>query len=417
MKIAIIGGGMIGLAVGYHLSKQGAAVQVIDAGDPGMACSLGNLGWLCPSLSEPVPAPGVVSMSLRWLLHGDGPLYIRPSAVPQLLPWLVQFWRHCSPPDYAYGRDALMALSRSSLSAFDTLAQDGVDCELHRQGLLLVFADRQEMRRRWEELAPAADFGYVAAQALTQAEVLDLEPALSSRVIGGMMLPGEYHVRADTLSRALAQRIIDRGGLISARTQVADVEVQGGSVRSLMTSSGQIQADAYVLAAGAWSAALARKVGYHLPVTAGKGYSVTIDAPRVRFHRPLYFGETRAGLSPYVGSVRIGGTMELSGINSRLDLTRVAAVRRAVRSYLGDDLEGEAEAEWVGLRPMTADGLPVLGPVPGHDNFYVATGHAMMGISLSQVTGALMARLILGGSTDLDLTPFSPARFSPRRAR
>ena len=411
MKVAIIGGGMIGLSIGYQLSKQGAAVQVIDAGDPGMACSFGNLGWICPSLSDPVPAPGVVRTSLRWLLHADGPLYIRPGAVPHLLPWLVQFWRHCSPREYAHGQAALMALSRSSLGLFDALALDGVDCELHRQGLLLAFADRQEMQSRWEELKSVADFGYPAAQALTQAEILDLEPALSTRVLGGVMLPGEYHVRADTLSRALAQRIIDRGGTISARTAVVDVESRGGSVRSVTTPSGRIQADHYVLAAGAWSAALARKVGYHLPVTAGKGYSVTIKAPRTRFQHPLYFGETRAGLSPYADSVRIGGTMELSGINARLDPTRIAAVRRAVRRYLADDLEGESETEWVGLRPMTADGLPVLGRVPQHDNFFVATGHAMEGISLSQVTGALMAGLITGGSTDLDLAPFSPARF------
>lgn len=417
MTVAIIGGGMIGLAIGYQLSKQGAAVHVIDAGDPGMACSYGNLGWICPSLSDPVPAPGVVRTSLRWLLHADGPLYIRPSAVPHLLPWLAKFWRHCSPREYAHGRAALMALSRSSLRVFDALALDGVHCELHRQGLLLAFMDPREMRSRWEEVASAANFGYAAAQALTQAEILDLEPALSMHVIGGVLLPGEYHVRADTLSRALAQRIIDRGGIISARTAVIDVESRGGSVRSLTTPDGRIQADQYVLAAGAWSAALARRVGYQLPLTAGKGYSVTIKAPRVRFHHPLYFGETRAGLSPYADSVRIGGTMELSGINARLDPTRIAAVRRAVGRYLAEDLGGESEAEWVGLRPMTADGLPVLGLVPRHDNLFVATGHAMMGISLSLVTGVVMAGLIAGGSAELDLAPFSPDRFSRGRRR
>lgn len=412
MKVAIVGGGMIGLAIGYHLAKRGAGVHVLDAGDPGMACSFGNLGWICPSLSEPVPAPGVVGTSLRWLVHADGPLYIRPGAVPGLLPWLVQFWQHCSAKEYAHGRAALMALSRATMAVFDELEHDGVTFELHRQGLLLAFTDRQELHRRSEELAAAADFGYLPAHALTQAETLDLEPGLSAHVVGSVMLPGERHVRADTLSQALARRIIERGGLISSRTPVVGVESHGGSVKALTTPDGQIVADHYVLAAGVWSAGLARQVGYHLPLTGGKGYSVTIQTPGVRFRHPLYFGETRAGLSPFGDRVRIGGTMELSGVNTRLDPNRIAAVRRAVRAYLAEDLGGESETEWMGLRPMTPDGLPVLGLVPRYDNLYVATGHAMMGISLSQVTGALMADLISRGSTDADLSPFSPARFS-----
>ena len=171
-------------------------------------------------------------------------------------------------------------------------------------------------------------------------------------------------------------------------------------------------ADLFVLAAGAETAALVATLGRKLPVQAGKGYSITVRNAQVRLSQPLHVTPARIGFTPFRGAVRVIGTMEFSGINRRLDPRRIAILERAARRYLPGALEGAERDDWVGMRPVTPDGLPAIGRLPGFSNVYVATGHQMLGVTLAPSTGHALAQLLLDGRSDIDLAPFDPARFT-----
>ena len=174
--------------------------------------------------------------------------------------------------------------------------------------------------------------------------------------------------------------------------------------------------DQFLITTGAWAGKILSKVGINVPLTAGKGYSLTVASPKNHFSQPLYLGDSRVTISPFKDAVRIGGTMEISGINTLLDHRRIEGLRRSANQYLKEPIKGKEQA-WTGMRPMTPDGLPILGKVPGLNNMYIATGHAMSGISMSLSTGSAMADVISTGKSEIDLTPFAADRFMPHLKR
>ena len=241
--------------------------------------------------------------------------------------------------------------------------------------------------------------------------MLAMEPSLSPRVRGGVFASDEYHVQPATLCTGLVERLRERGAALHTGLEVTGGDSRGGRLTAVQTSAGAFEGDVFLMAAGAWSGRLARRFGFRLPVEAGKGYSVTITQPAVRPTRPLYLYEWRVGASPFDGGLRLGGTMELSGNNARIPRSRITAIRRAAELYCPGSETGEAQLEWTGMRPLTPDGLPAIGRAPGWDNLYVATGHAMLGVTLAPVTGLAVAELMTGASSSFDLRPFDPARF------
>jgi D-amino-acid dehydrogenase len=241
--------------------------------------------------------------------------------------------------------------------------------------------------------------------------VLALEPSLSREVHGGILVEHEGHVRPETLCSGLLACFPSLGIEVRTGTEVTGLVRRGGAARMVQTPSGPIEADAFVVAGGTWSGEIARRFGFALPIQPGKGYTVTVTAPRAVPSRAVYLYEMRVGISPFNGAARLGGTMELSGFNSVIRAERVAAIRRAAARYLPGSTDGSAEVEWTGMRPLTPDGLPAIGRAPGFDNVYVATGHAMLGVTLAPVTGSAIAELVTGATPSLDLEPFDPARF------
>jgi D-amino-acid dehydrogenase len=412
-RVVVVGAGIIGLACAYSLSRRGREVILLDKGEPGGACSRGNAGWITPSISAPIPSPGLTLSSLRWLLQSDSPLYISPAAVPGLARWLWRFWRYCNRRDFLHGLRAVAELNRTTRSAFDRLEQDGVGFELHRSGMLCVFLDERAMRRVLAEFAPNRDYGYRMPAPVDGAELRRLEPALSDRVRAGFVVEEEYHVRPETLIAGYVNRLRHLGVEIRSGVLVTggNGARPGGPVTGVETSDGLVEGDEVVVAAGAWSGQVLRAFGVSLPVQAGKGYSITLNGAGPRLARPLYLGEARIGGSPFNGATRFAGTMELSGVNETLDRRRIAGIRAGIARYLRHPMREGEGTEWVGMRPLTPDGLPLLGRVPGYRNLSVATGHAMLGITMAPVTGERMADLITGGAVPSALAPFDPGRF------
>lgn len=410
-RIGIVGGGVIGLATAYHLARKGAHPVVIDAGKVGNGCSAGNAGWICPSISTPLPHPDLTARALLGMMKPGSPLYVKPSAVPSLQPWLRRFRAHCTQADYRHGLEALAALNRLTPPLFEALDDDGVDVDHHRQGMLLAFRKRAKLDGLRAELETQASLGVAEFRELGEREVYEREPLLRAGFVGGIFVDSDSHVRPESLTVGLAEALRLRGAEIREDERVVDIAWEGDRAQGLVTERATILVDDVVLAAGAETGPLAASCGLALPLTAGKGYSVTIDAPTHQLSQPLYLGEAKVGLTPFRGALRLAGTMELSGVNRELDRRRVKAIRTVVVRDVNLPEARDGGREWVGMRPMVPDTLPVVGGVPGRSNVYLSTAHQMLGVTLSLSSGSCLADLILDGASPVDLGPFSPARF------
>lgn len=413
----VIGAGVIGLACAYELQKRGREVLVLDRGEPGRGCSAGNAGWVVPALSDPIPAPGLVTTSLRWMLKSDSPLYIRPRVDLAFASWLWRFWRNCREEPHRAGLAAVMSLNRETFQLFDEWRNEGLEFEMKQNGLLFAGLSDETVTRAAAGIERLTEHGYQPVEKLDGSSVRDLEPGISERVAGGFLLPDERTVRPEQLTASLAEAIVQRGGEIRANVDVIGARTTGDEVRELDTTAGTIACDATLIAAGAWSGVVSSFLGVPLPIEAGKGYSITVASPAPLITRPVELIEARAVATPFDGALRLAGTMELSGRNLRLAPSRVAAIRRAGDTYLPGWRGGGDEDVWVGMRPLTPDGLPLLGALPGFANAFVATGHAMLGVTLAPATAKAVAAIMTSDERSDTSTPFDPARYLPRKRR
>lgn len=418
--VVVVGGGVIGLCSAFALRQRGVPVIVYAGVAPELAASHVNAGWIVPTLSEPVPAPGLIATSLRWMLRSDSPLYIDPRLMrqPDFLRWTLRFWQHCNAADYKAGMVATAAFGARSFELYDALRAAGVEYEEHRDGLLFAYRSAETLAQDYAALEPIRNFGFEMTPIMSGSDVRDLEPALSDTVAGGYWLPLERTVRPDTLVQGL------RDALRQHDVELRDVEVSGietsGNRASAVFAGGKRQtASQIVVAAGAWTAGLLRPLQAPVPVTAGKGYSIDLaPQPLVEpVRRPLYLHETRVAITPLNGMIRLAGTMEFSGINHTLRKERVAAIARnaawALRGWPDPTpTSGPGVRVWTGMRPMTPDGLPVIGWLPGYRDIAVASGHAMMGVTLAPATGETVADLLTTGALPEVARPFDPARFA-----
>lgn len=345
------------------------------------------------------------------MLSAESPLFIDPLAVPRMAPWLWQFWRHCTESDYMRGLAAVAALNHNTMRLWDEWQREGVGCELHREGLLFIFLDPAKLRATHAEFALLRQFGYTTPEILDGAGARRMEPSLSERVVGGFLVAGEYHVRPETFSAGLLSRLEALGVEVQSGVAVTGWDRDGGQVLGIRTSRGSITADRFVVAAGSWTGLLTQMLGVKLPMQAGKGYSLTISQPSITLGRPLYLGDAKIGVSPFDGALRFAGTMELSGINLRLDPRRMIGLRRGIDRYFRQAFPRDAGEEWVGMRPLTPDGLPIIGRLRDVGNVYVASGHAMLGITLAPSTAEVIADLVTLGTASLDIAPFAAGRF------
>ena len=399
---------MIGLLAAHYLRKRGAEVTVLERGRPGAACSAGNAGWITPSIAVPLPAPGLLAESLRWMLRADSPLYIKPSAAPRMLGFLLRFWKHCNARDFNAGAMALSTLAADTMTLYDELAAEGVAFESHSDGLLMVFRRAEGLAA---EKALIERLGYGPLRELDADEVHALEPALAPGLVGGLHVPPERTVRPEQLCAGAAEHLRRHGVAIEEGHGVGSFHLEGGRARAVDVAGSQVEADAFLIATGAEAAGLAGQCGCLLQLQAGKGYSLTLNEPEVTVRYPLYLGEAKIAVTPFEGVLRVAGTMELSGINLEPDPRRLAALARAAEREVPGVTAGGGAVEWVGMRPITPDGLPILGALPTCGNVFVATGHQMLGVTLAPSSGRAMAELIVDGRTEMDLTAFDPGRF------
>ena len=416
MRVTVIGGGVIGLSVAWSLARRGADVTVLERDRCGEAASAGNAGWVTPGLSAPLPAPGVMRQAARWMLDGESPLLVRPRADLDFLRWSLRFAQSCRPGPHRAGTEATLALARDSTAAFDLLRGEGVAFEMHADGLLYLVRDERKLEEWVNAYEQLAELGFDGdVEPLDRSGVTALEPAVGDAVAAGLHARRERLVRPETLTRGLAEDLRRRRAVVAQHTEVTGIAAPGsnghGGSWHVATADGGIDADAVVVAAGVWSRALLQQAGVTIPLEAAKGYSVTAEAPDPAPSIPLYLTEAKTGASPFDGSqLRLAGTLELSGIDTGLNGRRVEALVRAARPSLRGWAPGPGRIDWAGLRPLTFDGVPVVGEArPG---LFVATGHAMLGVTLAPATGEALAPVVLGEPAPAALSGLSPQRFA-----
>jgi D-amino-acid dehydrogenase len=413
VRVIVIGGGVVGLSCAYELARAGAEVTVVERNGVGQGASLGNTGWVCPSFSYPLPGPGIIREGLRGMLHGGGPLAIRPTLDPTFLRWLLGFRRSATRDRWEHGVRALIGLNERTLELFDSYAEAGVEFEMHASGLVLVAKTRKGLDSYSAIFRDLRALGFEGeSNELTAAEAKALEPSLSEgRIAGGVHALIDRYVRPESLLAGLVGHLAARGVETREQTHVTALESANGGVR-VTTEVEPLAADRAVVAAGASSPRFLLELGISLPLVGARGYSFTFAGGALRPSHALYLAEAKVGISSYSDSVRIAGVFELGHSSDELDRGRIEGMLKTVAPYF-EDWSPSAEApllHWAGLRPMTADGLPLIGRAPALDNVFVATGHGMLGVTLAPATAALLAPFVLDGVAAPELKPFDPAR-------
>jgi D-amino-acid dehydrogenase len=413
-SVAIVGGGIIGLAAAYYLSRAGHAVTIIEKGDITDGCSFGNMGYVSPSHFTPLASPGVIKEGLKYTLSSSSPFYIRPRLDLALMRWAWQFRRHANAETVQRNTPHLNGILQRSRKLMSDLRIDlGDRFGLQEKGIVNL-AERQSTLDHELKLAEAAEKFGLQAHPLSRAEVQQLEPGVEMDVLGGVLWKDDCHCHPGKLMEALSECVKGNRAAFVTGATVTGFETSGKTITAVVCDNRKVIADEIVLAAGSWLPLVSRKLGVHLLLQPGKGYSYTYESVEQNIRYPAILVDHRCAATPWQNSLRIGGTMELSGINHSILPKRMAGIYSAIKKcYPGLRIDyPRAERIWCGLRPVTPDGLPYLGRHPKFGNLIIAGGHAMLGISLALGSGEVVLHLVNGEPLPLNIEAFAPERFS-----
>ena len=409
--VLIVGGGVIGLASAYELSRAGAKVVVIDKFEPGYGCSYGNAGWITPCFAMPLPMPGMLFKSFKWLLDPESPLYIKPELSPTLISWLFRFMGSMTEKKMLSSVDALTQISVQSLKLYQELAaKTDKPFSFEQKGLFMVAQSDDGLKYARQEMELVSRNG-IPGKFMLEEEARAFEPTLTKRIKGGVFFSEEAHAEPLQVTQTLAYEAQKLGAVILSKTEVIDFQVGAKGVLSARTTRGSFEADQFVLATGSWSRHLGQTLDLKIPVLGGKGYGIITDPLGPNPQRPMMLVEKKVAVTPRNGTLRLAGTLELVNQDESFTTRRVEAIVRGAREFMNVPETIRYHEIWRGLRPCTPDGVPVIGRTKRYPNLLLATGHQMLGLQSATGTGKLIADLALGKTTDVDPKPFRADRF------
>jgi D-amino-acid dehydrogenase len=413
--VLIIGAGAIGLASAYHCARRGHRVTVLERnGAQRDGCSLGNAGMVVPSHFVPLAAPGMVKLGLKWMWNPASPFYIKPRLDAGLFDWGLKFWRASTAEHVRRSAPLLRDLNFASRALIEELAATpGNDFGLVTRGLLMLYKTPHALEEESSFAAQANELG-VPARVLDAKQAAKMDPGVTMDVAGAVYFPKDAHFTPDRYVAVLQRQCEQLGVRFVWNAEVNGLAAAGNRIAAASTNTEQFEFDELVLCGGSWSPELARELGLKIPIQAGKGYSLTLAQPRELPQLCSIFTEARVAVTPMGSALRFGGTMEIAGLNEDINLMRVQGIIRSAPDYFPrfSPADFTGVQPWRGLRPCSPDGLPYLGRTAKYANLVVAAGHAMMGMSLSAVTGKLVGEIISGEKPSFDLALLSPDRFA-----
>jgi D-amino-acid dehydrogenase len=417
MKVIVIGAGLIGVSTAYFLNRGGHDVLVLDRADgPGRETSFANGGLLTPSMADPWNAPGCWRTLLASLGRTDAAMQLRVKALPSLAAWGIRFLLNSRLARFERNTLSNFRLALHSLAVMEALRRD-VHCEYGRgtAGSLKLFRDAASLERATYASSQLAREG-LSFRKVSPAEIVEIEPALvpvESQFVGALQYPADESGDAHRFCLRLAEQARQQGVEFRFATDVASLEMRSGSVAAAVSGAERFVADRYVVAAGSYGTSLLRQLGLHLPVRPAKGYSITFDDREMtpKLCIPLVDDRWHAALVPFEGALRVVGTAEFAGYDLSIDAARIDNLKKLLRGLLPHvQLDPAAARAWCGLRPMSVDGVPIIGAttVP---NLFVNTGHGHLGWTMAAGSGQLFADLLSGTPPAIDPAPYAWARF------
>ena len=409
--VIVIGAGVIGMCAAYYLRKSGRSVLVIDQAEPGSGASFGNCGMLSPSHVLPNTLPGLPWKAFKWMFQKSAPFKVVPQFNLEFISWMVGFWRRCSMAQVKATAPALASILASSRTLFhELITEEKLQVDYDQSGCIYVYSTSAafEQEASWGPLYRESG---IEVRTLDAKALATLEPALKPDAIyGGYHFPNDANLRPDYYVNELARRLREMGVQFSSGNAVAHVDDTSAGV-CVHTAQGKFDAAQAVLAAGSWSPLLSRRLGFSLPIQPGKGYSIAMDRPmRCPIHC-MVLKEKSVAVTPWASGYRLGSTMEFVGYNNSLNPNRLQALIDGAGAFLHEPTGPGERLPWTGWRPMSVDTVPIIGKAPNFKNLWLATGHSMLGVSMSTGTGRLIAELMSGAKPHIDPTPYRYGRF------
>ena len=411
VNVIVIGAGIVGLASAFYLVQAGARVTLVDRDPEGDKASLGNAGGIAVTEVIPASVPEVAWRVFGWMLDPMGPLAVRPSHAPKLIPWLARFARSGSPKEIERISAALAAInSRVYEDLAPILSAVGLSHELHRKGALWLYETEEGFRRDAAEWACKRSLG-VEALEITAPEARNMEPALGPRTQRAVFTPQWSHVSdprniVDAVRHWLMQR-----GVTLQKGEVVDIASRAFDSVCISFAEGmRLTAQKVVIAAGAWSASLVKRMGDRVLLESERGYNTTLPRPGVVVHRELIFAERKFVATPLSCGLRVGGAAEFGGLEAPPQYRRSQVLLDLASLYL-PELQSTGGTYWAGHRPTTPDSLPVIGRSRRHDSVLYAFGHGHLGLTQAATTGRLISELAFRRKPSLDLAPYGIERY------
>lgn len=415
MKVVVIGGGIVGLSSAYYLQQSGHEVTVIDKTDMSSNCSYGNAGYVCPSHFVPLATPGIVKQGLKWMWNSRSPFYVQPRLSWSLIDWGMKFMKIATPEHVERSaiplRD-IAIISKKMYEEWTALPQFRFAYE--RKGLLEIFQTDTGGDHAKHMLEKAHELGLTDTVLLSKEQLDALEPQTRILAKGAVHFQCDAHLYPNKLMQQLLADLRQKGVRLLGNEEVIGFENSQGNITKVKTAKAVYDADAIVLSSGSWSRELAAKMDLKIPLVAGRGYSVTLEDSPYKLNHPAVLIEGRVALTPMDGNkIRFGGTMEITSTDTPPRMSRVKGVLEAVERFFPDFRipMPTMDKVWYGFRPCSADGLPYLGRTAKWKNVVVATGHAMVGLSLGAGTGKIVSEILNEDKLSMDIGPFNPDRF------
>ena len=408
--VVVIGAGVVGLSAAIAAQARGLAVTVIEREAPAAGASAGNAGAFAFTDILPLASPGILRKAPKWLLDPLGPLSVPPSYALRIAPWMFRFWRACAAGRVAHStaaQTALMDLSRAELEPF--LGQTGTLAMLRKDGNLQVYESQAELDASLPGWKAREEHG-IAFRHMDAAEMAEIQPGLAPRFTHGTFTPGWYSIADPKLyTLALADHFRAQGGRIE-QAEVSGLRPVEGGVEITTRDGRTRRVEKVVLAAGAFSHRVARTLGESIPLETERGYNTTLPPGAVDLRTQVTFGGHGFVVSRLSTGIRVGGAVELGGLELPPNFRRSEAMLEKAKAFL-PGLKPEGGVQWMGFRPSLPDSLPAIGRARATPDVVYAFGHGHLGLTQSAGTARLVADLLTGRPPATDLAPFSPQRF------
>jgi D-amino-acid dehydrogenase len=360
----------------------------------------------------PLAAPGVVTSALKWMLDpAHSPFGFKVSLEPKYILWLLQFTAACNEANVQRALSPLNSLGQLSSQNFSKMiAEEKFDCAYHEKGFLTLY----KTEKAFDEGKHEGDFLQkhgIPVTVYDKSKVHEVEPVALHNIVGGVHFTGDSHLNPAVFLKLLSGRVHAMGAEMFENTSVTGFEIANGKIAKIKTNAGDVEAEQIVLAAGALTPSVANDLKLNIPVQPARGYSLTMSANKQMPNQALILGERRIAVTPMDEILRFTGRLEVGNYSMEPNPVWIQRIENSAREYIHLDEKLDIKETWAGLRPVTPDGMPIIGRSPNHSNLTIATGHAMLGLSLGPGTGQVVAELVNGKDTTFDLRPLQLERF------